>query len=66
MRRTPYGSRTGFGYSLTAMGHRVLLPLLAVLALSMIALSLVWPQGMGRPSPPPFGHPVAGAPAASP
>jgi hypothetical protein len=37
------------------MGHRVLLSLLAVVALTMIALSLFWPQGMGKPSPPPFG-----------
>jgi hypothetical protein len=38
---------------------RLILPLLALLALAMIALALVWPQGTGRPSPAPFGHPMA-------
>ena len=28
-------------------------------ALALIAVSLVWPQGQGAPSPPPFGHPLA-------
>ena len=57
----PLWRRTLFRYSLRAMGHRLLLCLLAVVALAMIALSLVWPQGMGRPSPAPFGHSSAGA-----
>jgi hypothetical protein len=30
----------------------------AVAALAMIALALVWPQGIGAPSPAPFGHEV--------
>jgi hypothetical protein len=47
--------RRAFGYSLGAMGHRLLLSLLAILALTMVAVSLVWPQGMGRQLPPPFG-----------
>ena len=49
--------RGAFRYSVTTMGHRVLLSVLAGLALLVIALSMVWPQGMGRPSPAPFGHP---------
>lgn len=31
---------------------------LAAIALAMIALASVWPQGIGRRSPPPFGHKV--------
>ncbi len=38
------------------MADRVLFPLLGLLALVMIALALVWPQGMGARSPGPFGH----------
>lgn len=30
----------------------------AVAAVLIIAFSLVWPQGEGRPSPAPFGHAV--------
>ena len=41
------------------MRDRVFLPLVALAALALIAFSLVWPQGQGAPSPPPFGHPVA-------
>jgi hypothetical protein len=41
------------------MRDRFILPLLALAALGMIALALVWPQGLGRPSPAPFGKPVA-------
>jgi hypothetical protein len=41
------------------MPDRIALPLLALVALAMIGLSLVWPQGLGRPSPAPFGHPLA-------
>jgi hypothetical protein len=41
------------------MPDRLVLPLLALAALAMIAMSLVWPQGLGQPSPPPFGHPLA-------
>jgi hypothetical protein len=47
------------------MGHRVLLSLLAMLALTMIAVSLLWPQGMGRPSPPPFERSTGDSAAAS-
>jgi len=31
---------------------------LAALALAMIALASVWPQGIGKRSPDPFGHKV--------
>ena len=37
---------------------RLILPALGLLAAAMIALALVWPQGLGRPSPAPFGHPL--------
>jgi len=43
----------------TAMRDRVFLPLLALVALVLIGLALVWPQGEGRPSPAPFGRPVS-------
>jgi hypothetical protein len=29
---------------------------MALAAVALIALALVWPQGSGRPSPAPFGH----------
>jgi hypothetical protein len=41
------------------MSDRVFLSSLAVIALAMIVLALVWPQGLGDRSPRPFGHPVA-------
>jgi hypothetical protein len=44
------------------MRDRLLLPLIALAALAMIGLSLVWPQGLGAPSPRPFGHPLANPP----
>ncbi|MGI8840436.1 MAG: hypothetical protein ACR2F8_06625 [Caulobacteraceae bacterium] len=40
------------------MPDRLILPLMALAALAMIALALVWPQGIGRRSPAPFGHPL--------
>lgn len=40
------------------MRDRIFYPLMALIALGMIALALVWPQGMGARSPAPFGHPV--------
>ncbi len=42
-----------------ALRDRLFLPLMALVALAIIALSLVWPQGQGAPSPRPFGHPLA-------
>ncbi|HEX4741665.1 MAG TPA: hypothetical protein VH353_10065 [Caulobacteraceae bacterium] len=41
------------------MSDRLFFPLVALIALALIALSLVWPQGSGAPSPAPFGHPLA-------
>jgi hypothetical protein len=46
------------------MLDRLYLPLLGLAALAAIALSLVWPQGLGARSPGPFGHtPVQQTPA---
>jgi len=46
------------------MLDRLYLPLLGLAALGLIALSLVWPQGLGARSPGPFGHtPVQQTPA---
>jgi len=36
---------------------------LALIAVGVVALALVWPQGQGAQSPAPFGHPVAALPA---
>jgi len=41
------------------MRDRLFFPLLGLIAAGMVALALVWPQGAGAPSPPPFGHPLA-------
>ena len=41
------------------MSDRLFFPLVALIALALVALSLVWPQGLGAPSPAPFGHPLA-------
>lgn len=38
------------------MRDRFFFPLMALIALAMIALAMVWPQGTGTPSPEPFGH----------
>ena len=38
-----------------AMLDRFFLPALAVLALGIVALAMVWPQGLGDRSPGPFG-----------
>lgn len=38
------------------MSDRFFLPLMALIALAMISLSMVWPQGYGARSPAPFGH----------
>jgi hypothetical protein len=46
------------------MRDRLFFPLLGLIAAGMVALALVWPQGAGLPSPPPFGHPLAPLPAA--
>lgn len=38
------------------MLDRFFLPALAALALAVVALAMVWPQGLGDRSPGPFGH----------
>lgn len=38
------------------MLDRLYLPFLAVLALALAGLAMVWPQGLGERSPGPFGH----------
>lgn len=40
------------------MGNKTFYGLMAFLTVGMIALALVWPQGMGARSPAPFGHAV--------
>jgi len=45
------------------MSDGVALPALALLAIGLVALALVWPQAQGARSPAPFGHPVAALPA---
>jgi len=38
------------------MGDRTFFMLMTLIALAMIGLAMVWPQGIGKPSPAPFGH----------
>ena len=38
------------------MPDRILFPLFGLIALAMIAVALVWPQGLGARSPGPLGH----------
>jgi hypothetical protein len=38
------------------MTAKIFYPAAALIALLMIALSFVWPQGLGQKSPAPFGH----------
>jgi len=38
------------------MADRYFYSLLGLIVAGMIALSFVWPQGLGARSPPPFGH----------
>jgi hypothetical protein len=38
------------------MPDRILFPIFGLIALAMIGLALVWPQGLGARSPAPFGH----------
>ena len=40
------------------MPDSIALPVLALVAAGLVALALVWPQGEGQQSPPPFGHPL--------
>ena len=41
------------------MSDGIALPGLALLAIGLVALAMVWPQGQGARSPAPFGHRVA-------
>jgi hypothetical protein len=38
------------------MLDRLYLPFLGLAAIAVVALAMVWPQGLGDRSPPPFGH----------
>jgi hypothetical protein len=38
------------------MLDRLYMPILGLAALAAVALSLIWPQGLGARSPGPFGH----------
>ena len=40
------------------MSDRLFFSALALIAVAMIALAMVWPQGLGARSPAPFGHPL--------
>lgn len=42
-----------------SMPDRIALPLIALTYAGLIALGMVWPQGQGAVSPPPFGQPLA-------
>jgi hypothetical protein len=46
------------------MSDRVFYPLAALIAVLLIALAAVWPQGIGARSPGPFGHETAAHAAA--
>jgi hypothetical protein len=46
------------------MLDRLFFAMLGVAALALVGLAMVWPQGLGDRSPPPFGHtPVQRTPA---
>ncbi len=40
------------------MSDKIFYPVAALIAVALIALSLVWPQGLGKVAPKPFGHPI--------
>jgi hypothetical protein len=49
------------------MSDRIFFGVCALIAAGLIALALVWPQGLGARSPEPFGRPLAQpAPGAAP
>jgi hypothetical protein len=41
------------------MPDSLALSVAAIVAVGLVALALVWPQGQGARSPAPFGHPLA-------
>jgi hypothetical protein len=43
---------------------RVFYPLAVAAALALVGLAMVWPQGQGALSPPPFRHPLERPPPA--
>jgi hypothetical protein len=45
-----------------SMSDSAALCLIALVAAGLVALALVWPQGLGSPSLPPFGHALAPLP----
>jgi hypothetical protein len=44
------------------MSDGLALSAIALIAAGLVALALVWPQGQGAASPPPFGHRVSALP----
>jgi len=40
------------------MNQKLFYAISALVAVALISLSLVWPQGLGARSPSPFGHPA--------
>ncbi len=40
------------------MNNKIFYIVMGLIALALIGLSLVWPQGLGIPSPKPFGHAI--------
>jgi hypothetical protein len=44
------------------MSDGLALSALALIAAGLVALALVWPQGQGAVSPPPFGHRLSALP----
>ena len=40
------------------LNDKIFYPAAAVLALLLITFSILWPQGLGLPSPAPFGHAI--------
>ena len=59
-------ARRACGCYAGAMSDAFFFAFIGLLAAGMIAVALVWPQGLGTPSPAPFGHPLAPAVAAAP
>ena len=45
------------------MSDGIALSAIALIAAGLVALALVWPQGQGAASPPPFGHRISALPS---